>query len=537
MMGIRGVAVLAAVACGTCACLAADAVEKYLTEPIPDCPDETYLEFSRTGNRTHYQAPYGWRLAALERLTDVELAEKKGRCLPRLGELVDAICAERTWVMPAHDQELANFNGKGVYIDLGSGMRAAAIARCLRFHGAKLPAGTAARADRELRRRVFDPYLRLVRGERLEGAVARGSWWFRTGNNWNAVCHSCVVRAAIDRGIPERDAIIAAALAAAPFFRDGFTDDGYCSEGMGYWNYGFGYYVRMGLAVRKATGGRVDFFADPKWRKVMAYGYGFLLDAKTSPYFADGGGNPDPKLIEMGREVWPDLVGGKLPLRTLFPDAQVCIMRSADGGSALSVACKGGHNDEFHNHNDLGSFALMVDGRVVAGDPGGEEYTQRTFSSRRYESKVLSSYAHPVPVVGGRLQGTGRKFAAKTVRRAFADGRDEIAFDLTAGYDVPALKRLVRTFVLDRSAETVTIRDEFEFSAPTDVQEVWSAHEQDADRQPRTVGKPAGAWAERGVRETVENPGRPGVCRTVWTTSAPIRKAAFEFRVAAGDFR
>ena len=47
-----------------------------------------------------------------------------------------------------------------------------------------------------------------------------------------------------------------------PHFIGGFTDDGYCSEGMGYWNYGFGHYIMMGLAVRAATKGKLDIFQD-----------------------------------------------------------------------------------------------------------------------------------------------------------------------------------------------------------------------------------------------------------------------------------
>ena len=45
---------------------------------------------------------------------------------------------------------------------------------------------------------------------------------------------------------------------------NGFTREGYCQEGISYWNYGYGRFLALGLTVRAATGGKVDFFADPK---------------------------------------------------------------------------------------------------------------------------------------------------------------------------------------------------------------------------------------------------------------------------------
>lgn len=496
-----------------------------LDKRIPKCSDEQFLEFFRNGNRTHYQEPFGQRLGMVEKACDGDFE--------LLSELLREIAYERTWLMPAHDQRLDNFYGRCIYIDLGSGMRAAALAKCIRLYRDKLAPDAVRAVERELRRRIFAPYLRMARGEKMPECERVGEWWFTTGNNWNAVCHSCVVRAAIDMNIPERDEIIAAALAASPFYRDGFADDGYCSEGIGYWNFGFGYYLMMGLAAREATDGKVDFFADPKWRKVMEYAYGYMLDEKISPCFADGGGSRENSFLALGEKVWPDLKGGKLPLRTLFPDGQVCLMRTDD--LSFAVAVKGGHNEEFHNHNDLGSYVVLADGQIVAGDPGGEVYTARTFSSRRYESKVLSSYAHPVPVVDGQLQGTGRKFAAKIVRTDFTDAKDVIAFDLTAGYPVKTLRRLVRTFTFDRAAKRFTVRDEVEFSKPTAFAEVWVA--QDAKTLPKCSFAPAGAWSDEPTYEKIENPGKADVHRHLWSVSKPVTAATFEVAIGQPDCR
>ena len=65
---------------------------------------------------------------------------------------------------------------------------------------------------------------------------------------------------------------------------------------------------------------------------------------------------------------------------------------------------KGGHNAEMHNHNDVGSYTVVIGDQPVLADPGTEIYTKRTFTEHRYDSPVLNSYGHPVPVIGGQLQ-------------------------------------------------------------------------------------------------------------------------------------
>ena len=50
------------------------------------------------------------------------------------------------------------------------------------------------------------------------------------------------------------------------------------------------------------------------------------------------------------------------------------------------------------------SAAAMPRPHLIALDAGGEDYTSRTFSSRRYESQALNSFGHPVPRVAGAMQ-------------------------------------------------------------------------------------------------------------------------------------
>src|SRR6185312_2322167 len=120
-----------------------------------------------------------------------------------------------------------------------------------------------------------------------------------------------------------------------------------------------------------------------------------------------------------------------------------------------------------HNHNDLGTFTVVLDGRTLVLDPGAEVYSFRTFSEQRYESQLLNSYGHPVPRVAGRLQEAGAEWRARVIIREFSPDTDRMVLDLRTAYDVPTLKKLEREFVFDRrGAGSVTIVDRVEFTAP-----------------------------------------------------------------------
>lgn len=547
---------------------------KILETPIPDCPDELYLEFSRNGNRANYQKPYHKRAADLGVLLLAECLENKGRFIERIAAQMEAIADERSWTMPAHDSSLSNFNGTRLTIDLGSAHRALALAYALNWLEGRLPGKTVVKVKGELKRRVFDLYLAARRdaGKDRKNGV-HGNWWMFTHSNWNAVCNSCVIRAALAaiESRQERARFAESAERTTVPFLSGFTADGYCSEGMGYWNYGFGHHLQLGLALRQATGGEVDLFRDPKNLAVMSYGFAYALERGVSPYFADGGGNVDIVNLCLGRQVWPELADGEiarapvlrgtyaaialrafgqegglppakaaagLPARTFFADAQVLISRPGpQGRGKLSVAMKGGHNGEMHNHNDVGSYYLLCDGVAMSGDPGGEIYTRRTFSKDRYVSKVLNSYGHPVPVLGGELQETGRKAAAAVAHSDFTEARDLFTIDFSAAYGKSAPEKLARTFVYDRAGKRFSVTDEVRFGKPSSFSVplvTYGKLEKTADpdvftlvrdKRSLTVRVKADAPWECS-EETIENPGHPSVKRYAFTFAGAVEKGS-----------
>lgn len=486
------------------------AAERAMRTPIPDLPDDLYLDFSRTGNRRRYEGPYSARRSRLGTLAAAECLENRGRFIPEIEKLIAALAAEKTWVMPAHDGRLDNFYGRTVEIDLGSSGTAWNLATVDFWLADKLSPETRQLIARELERRIFAPF---------EKAVNTGNprlWWLTGTNNWNAVCLANVVGAALEniRDPQRRAFFVAAAEKYIRYFLKGFTDDGYCSEGIGYWNYGFGHFTLLGETLYQATGGHLDLFADPRIVPIALFGFRMEIAPGLYPAFADChfGARPDPVLmaylsrryqlglLELERQYvgpgagfssfLPEVAVFAMPnslqerpttaeaprrheLRDWFPDAGILIARPADlSPDKLAVALKGGHNAEHHNHNDVGSFVVTLAGGVPLVDPGAEVYTARTFSSRRYESKVLNSYGHPVPVVAGQLQRPGSDARAKILETQFTEQRDVLKMDISSAYAVKELERLVRTFTYERTGRgRLTVRDEVAFGSPQEFEE------------------------------------------------------------------
>jgi hypothetical protein len=335
-------------------------------------------------------------------------------------------------------------------------------------------------------------------------------WWLTGTNNWNAVCLANTAGAAVTAiPLPDRRAFyVASAEKYVQNFLKGFTPNGYCSEGMGYWNYGFGHYVMLAETLHRQTGGRVDLMSDPRVKEIAQFGRRMEITPGVYPAFADcspvarparwltvvlsrrfdfGWNDGRGPVVDVGEArylstfglfgftdslgKWPivNTTPPEQPLRNWFPDAGTLICRSAPGATPpLGVALKGGHNDEHHNHNDVGSYVVALGKRTPLVDPGRETYTQRTFSSRRYESGVLNSWGHPVPRVAGKLQKTGRQAAARVLKTEFTDRTDTLVLDLRSAYDVKELKRLVRTFIYSRvGVGGLRVIDEVEFDGPT----------------------------------------------------------------------
>lgn len=479
-------------------------MKKEVGKPMPPISDDDYLDYSRTGSRLRGQKALGARDNRFADLVIAECLEAEGRFLPDIADAVRSICEEKSWTLPAHDGDLRNFKGIEYSIDLRTAAVAWNLATADYWLGDRLPAEVRALLRKTLRTRVFDIY---------ESYLDRGKprvHWAEADHNWNAVCTAGVTGAAlaIIESPQLRARYVAAAERNTQKFLSGFTDDGYCSEGVGYWNYGFGHFLYLAETLHQATGGKVDLFALPKVRSVAQFGRNLEILPEIYPAFADCSIGSKPDLLiqafmlrRLGLPLPPDQVGAlgpaagpkrllaataiycllssatalperpeakvDRPLRSVFDQAGIVICRDAGTSAAFGAALKGGHNAEHHNHNDVGSFVVALGQTTPLLDPGLETYTARTFSKQRYVSNVLNSFGHPVPRVAGQLQRSGRTAAAKVLRTEWSDQKDVFQLDLSACYDVPSLRELTRTFTFSREGRgSLMVEDRVRFDRP-----------------------------------------------------------------------
>ena len=448
-----------------------------LDKPVPPCTVEAYMLWATNRYKRASTLPekdrygMGKRLNNLSAMTIAECVENKGRYLPKIAEYLEAIAEQPTWVWAPHDYGLDTLKGKRMRIDLGTAGFVSGIATTLDRLRGKLPETTVARIRAEMDRRVFGPYM-----AENEGKVSREGWFFGK-SNWNAVCHGGVVKAALrvveDR--TQRARFLEAAERANKKYLESFLDDGFCTEGQSYWNYGFGHFLGNVINFRDFTGGKVDFARDPVCRLAMEFPIRFQIVKGHSPRFSDSGGKVDWTVMRRGAKVFPGFVASQpsvLPERDYFPCAQVLICRPGKEHAAkgMHVAFMGGHNMFPHNHNDVGSYDIFMGNTRMAGDAGGLLYTNDMFGKKRYTYKLLGSYGHPVPLIDGVEQvfGEGRK--AKLLDKRLSAEADEITFDLSPAY--PGFKdgTVVRTFRYDRTDGTITIADAVRVDKPVKME-------------------------------------------------------------------
>ena len=486
---------------------AQEACAQELISPMPH-----YYDVFVTGNRIRYQE----KLFSVQDFGSLAVAyciDQEPRFLKNIEDRLRILLDLPTWILPAHDREKLNVSGKTVDIDLNSSKLADELSTLLYLLGPVLNHDLAEKLKAELFRRLVIP---------VEDAIAGKSplpFWMKVTSNWNAVCTSGVVGAVLRLPMPakRRDDILNRMLENNKIFLDGFGSDFYCSEGISYFFFGFGHYMRMAMLLKQFDG-RDLFEADPRSFRIAMFPENFMISPVCFPTYAD---IPidfklNPFLMELrdiltGRrkgfscKVPPNgnlvsiaqfdngldalalqlsLFSGEPPFSpescktvpmTVFPSAESYIVRrTAD--THLSVAFKGGSNNEMHNHNDVGSYIVAVDDTAVVTDPGKETYQARTFSERRYESNLLNSFGHSVPRIGGKLQSEMKYTGdtrARLLEETFADGAPLfVKFDIRRPYQhVEGIEKLERSFSFtNRDDECFTVTDEAVFRDPLEFE-------------------------------------------------------------------
>lgn len=557
---------------------AIQAADKALQSPMPAFDPERYLDFTTNGDRSCYQTLDARRWDRFETLVLGECLEGKKRFLPAISETVTSLCGDPSWILPAHDRGAGVFKGGDPYVDLAVAMNGHQMALAAWWLEGTLPEETVALMRENVSRRLTKPVLAVIDGT-ASASVVSGHWWAQADNNWNAVCTSGVVGAilATEPSREIRAKVVNWAVSNMDRFLSGFGKDGYCSEGMGYWNYGFGHFIVLAEILRTQTGGKIDLYQMPSVRRIAAVPALLEISDGVYPAFADCalGAKPDRHLTEMvafrldGKPV-SGVPGGSLyqiacgwsarmepgastaresdvlPARSWFEDSGVCVVRpGAPGG--MAAAWKGGHNAEHHNHNDVGSTIAVWKGKPVIADPGAMVYRAETFGKDRYKLPVMSSYGHSVPVVAGLLQAEGARCRAKVLKSEFNAKADTMTMDLSAAYPDSGVTKLEREWIYQRDVVGLSVADSFAFRQPSAFATAlvgfgdWYLLENHQDRIATflidggdgavlkiTVGFSApGEWKV----ERIPNPGKPMPCRLGLLMKAPAKDGRIQMQI------
>ncbi len=476
--------------------------EEYLSTPVPPVPYTAYMRFLEDGNRSEYEKPCHARRRRISELTVLTRIYGK----KYLGALCDALWAvmdESTWAAPAHIKE--GFDDpyqRDTFLELFSTETGARLAECDMILGDIIPARVRARMADMVRKRIIEPYFKHL------------YWWYNGKNNWGAVCCANVMLCITHYGTEEEF------FRAEPTMHDTVTrflasygDDCCCLEGVSYWYYGFGHFVRYADTVRNYTrmhpstpvahtflsiperearlcgdrpfvkDGVIDYFACDNVYRSALFAANMRLRGECSVSFSDGPSKyffrpallsylkseypndifyPDMSLADLCVDdvrswLWSDpdgVYGDRMKLGTVYYAEGAWFIRNAE---RFSFAAKGGSNDESHNHNDVGTFLITTKNGMSFVDLGAGEYTKQYFEpEHRYEHLVCNSRGHSVPIINGEGQKIGKIRAGVET-----DEKDFFSVRFAHTYELASLKDLSRTFLCDEDG--ITLTDTFVF--------------------------------------------------------------------------
>ena len=453
--------------------------ETYCDCVIPALKFSDYRTFFDSGERDTYEDSYYLRrriliVAALLAAIYPDVPEY----LTRLEDVIFAVAGEYSWCLPAHMGNCTEDNPCN--LDLFACETGSAFGEISLLLGGRLSPLIRSLMKRETERRIIEPYL-----------AGKKYWWLSARHNWSSVCVGGIATAVYCFRPEIFSQLLPRFRYSMDCFLSGYGDDGFCMEGIDYWWYGFGYFLCYAEMERYATGGKYDYFKDPKVRKIAAYQQKVIInEGKVTVSFSDGSKIADVKpgmthflRHEYGEEI--ELLPGTLteiaegcarfslatreiawfdPDLGVDPIRENTVYRAEDAGwwivknPGYGFAAKAGCNDEPHNHNDVGSFIFARGGKQIFGDLGAGLYTRQYFrNDTRYQNIHCSSLGHSVPYFGETVQKFGRDFRAENVRY----GENTFSFDLAGAYGDEKLSSFSRIFTV--TPDGVTISDRFDW--------------------------------------------------------------------------
>lgn len=495
--------------------------EKINGTPWETLPATVFLEYKRTGNRSHFEADYFTRRTRLMDLVLGECVEGKGRFLDEIVNGIWLECEETFWGLPAHLSLQRVHRSSGLpdvqepIVDLFAADTGAVMSWIHYLLGEQLnhvnPMITP-RIEFEVKRRILDPA--FERDDFL--------WMFKEYknekhhlNNWTPWIDSnwLIANLLLEPDPNRRTAAILKTCRSVDQYLDDYSSDACCQEGPGYWNVSPGSYFDCCTLLTSATGGAGNPLTNPFIRKMLRY----IADVHINgPWFVNYGDAP-PKMEESGEfvyrigtaindsmlqaygafnasaaslrgeavtddqghlgRVFPSLLVSAKAIASEKKDALIRDSWYPDSGlmtarvreettDGFYLAMQAAPNQRPHGHNDSGSFIVFHDGNPIFVDIGPEAYT-----AARYKFSVQSAY-HNLPTVGGVMQSNkSPTYRASDLHYSTDDSRASVSMNLATAYPEEAgIHHWTRTLTLDRMANRIYLNEDFQLHTKVAVQ-------------------------------------------------------------------
>lgn len=394
-------------------------IESILDGDVPQISYSSYLKFFESGIRKDFEEEYFKKRKQLTALALYLQWSNSQKALDYFKELLWAISNEFSWCLGAH----LHFDDSGFIgesnkiIDLFSAETAQTLSEIIIIHKDKLDKMLIKHIKNQIKERVLNPFI----NEKWE--------WEEATHNWSAVCAGCIgITALILENGERQDEIIRRVEKSLEYYLSGFSNDGVSLEGIGYWTYGLGYYIyykslknediednhiekilaicNFPQAVQISEEVFVPFSDVPPNMSLpsglISYLYQkYKINLPIVSQITSFDFDHCYRWAHISRNLWwtsDEIFNNNLKDGiNLFNESQWFTLRDKD----VFFAIKGGSNNEPHNHNDLGSFVLAVDGKIILTDLGAGPYTAGYFGKERYTYDNTRSYYHSVPLING----------------------------------------------------------------------------------------------------------------------------------------
>lgn len=481
-----------------------------------------FLDYAENGNRTNFEKISFSRRDALSTLVVGELLENKGRFMDEIVDGIWSICEESFWGVPAHltyqKRGIGLPDVNDPVVDLFAAETSSLLAWVSHLMGDKLDKVNPMIKERiyiEIDRRIFkviesDPKYRWMGYGRknVDSTLSykERSFLERRPNNWNPWISSNLLSSVLllEKNKDRRAIFVHQVFDVLDNYLDPYPADGGCDEGPGYWGKAAASTFDCLDLVKMATNNKFNLFDEPLVKSMgefifKAYiGDGYYLNfadavSKTnhSPMliYRYGKAVGSSTMMEMGAYLAKKTPGDvnmpegysllrKLPelfyskelliatsfepliLGAWLPDIQVMVSRDQEASKkGLYIAAKAGHNQESHNHNDVGSFMIFFNGKPVLIDVGAGTYTKDYGKSW----VISSSYHNMLPIVNGDVQLTGRKYAASNVSFTSHSQKNIFKQDISKTYNEELGMRKWERTITHNKGKSIVIADNFDF--------------------------------------------------------------------------